>query len=153
MGHVHNVRTALGAVLTYDYVPQEKRVAPTEHVCILARDTAGRTARRESATRYGLSHGRLCRSIAKALESRQNHWLLEIVEDVIFPHPYGCSQMGDDQEGIPEGASDMQSAIPTREAFWCWDSDVRTQLYSRTHRLHRAYDEDRVKFPVPGCGG
>jgi altronate hydrolase len=30
--HVHNVRTALGDVLTYDYVPQENDVAPTEHV-------------------------------------------------------------------------------------------------------------------------
>ena len=32
MVHVHNVRTALGDVLTYDYVPQENDVAPTEHV-------------------------------------------------------------------------------------------------------------------------
>ena len=30
--HVHNVRTALGDELTYDYVPQENDVAPTEHV-------------------------------------------------------------------------------------------------------------------------
>ena len=29
--HVHNVKTALGDVLTYDYNPRENDVAPTEH--------------------------------------------------------------------------------------------------------------------------
>ena len=47
-------------------------------------------------------------SIAKALESRARELVKGSVEDVIaFPHPYGCSQMGDDQENTRKVLADM----------------------------------------------
>ena len=47
-------------------------------------------------------------SIAKALEARARDLVKGTVEDIIaFPHPYGCSQMGDDQENTRKVLADM----------------------------------------------
>ena len=105
--HVHNVRTALGDVLTYDYVPQENDVAPTEHVYFEGyRRPDGKAGIRNEI--WIIPTVGCVNSIAKALENQAKSLAVGNVEDVIaFPHPYGCSQMGDDQENTRKVLADM----------------------------------------------
>ena len=126
--HVHNVRTALGEVLTYDYAPRKNDVAPTEHVYFEG---------------YRRPDGN---SIAKALESQAKSLAVGNVEDVIaFPHPYGCSQMGDDQENTRKVLADMirhpNAGGVLVLGLGCENSNIPVLM-----DYIGEYDEDRVKF-------
>ena len=98
--HVHNVKTALGDVLTYNYEPEgHQDVTPSEHAYFQGyRRTNGKVGVRNEI--WIIPTVGCVNSIAKALESEAKKSLVNgTVEDVIaFDHPYGCSQMGDDQE-------------------------------------------------------
>lgn len=96
--HVHNVKTALGDLLTYEYHPAGKDVEPTEHAYFNGfRRSDGKAGIRNEV--WIIPTVGCVNSIAKALEAEGKKLLKGTVEDVIaFPHPYGCSQMGDDQE-------------------------------------------------------
>ena len=105
--HVHNVKTALGDVLTYEYEPTGKDVEPTEHACFEGyRRTDGKAGIRNEI--WIIPTVGCVNSIAKALEAEAKRLAVGNVEDVIaFPHPYGCSQMGDDQENTRKLLADM----------------------------------------------
>ncbi len=134
--HVHNVRTALGDVLTYDYVPQENDVAPTEHVYFEGyRRPDGKAGIRNEI--WIIPTVGCVNSIAKAVGN---------VEDVIaFPHPYGCSQMGDDQENTRKVLADMihhpNAGGVLVLGLGCENSNIPVLM-----DYIGAYDEDRVKF-------
>ena len=55
--------------------------------------------------------------------------MLGNVEDIVaFAHPYGCSQMGEDQENTRKVLA-TSSIIPTRAVCWFWDWAVKTAIY------------------------
>ena len=105
--HVHNVKTALGDVLTYDYIPDGRDVEPTDHVFFDGyRRADGKVGIRNEI--WIIPTVGCVNSIAKALEAQAGKLAGGTVEDVIaFPHPYGCSQMGDDQENTRKVLADM----------------------------------------------
>ena len=143
--HVHNVRTALGDVLTYDYVPQENDVAPTEHVYFEGyRRPDGKAGIRNEI--WIIPTVGCVNSIAKALENQAKSLAVGNVEDVIaFPHPYGCSQMGDDQENTRKVLADMihhpNAGGVLVLGLGCENSNIPVLM-----DYIGAYDEDRVKF-------
>ncbi len=107
--HVHNMKTSLSGVLTYQYQPG-----------VLQNDTGkgtgGTSADKEDRTTYPgyrRSDGRIgvrndvwiiptvgCVNgvVSKLAQSAQNAIHGNVSGVHAFPHPYGCSQMGDDQE-------------------------------------------------------
>lgn len=105
--HVHNVKTGLGDVLSYTYEPANMDVEPTEHAYFQGyRRADGKVGVRNEI--WIIPTVGCVNSIAKALEARARDLMKGTVEDIIaFPHPYGCSQMGDDQENTRKVLADM----------------------------------------------
>ena len=143
--HVHNVRTALGDVLTYDYTPDGTDVRPTEHVYFDGyRRSDGKAGIRNEI--WIIPTVGCVNSIAKALESRARELVKGSVEDVIaFPHPYGCSQMGDDQENTRKVLADMihhpNAGGVLVLGLGCENSNIPLLM-----DYIGDYDKDRVKF-------
>ena len=85
-------------------------------------------------------------SIAKALETAAKKFVGGNVEDVIaFQHPYGCSQMGDDQENTRKVLADMihhpNAGGVLVLGLGCENSNIPVLM-----DYIGAYDEQRVKF-------
>ena len=105
--HTHNVRTDLSDTLTYTYTPTHP------HLGKRAPDTFPGFPREDS--RAGVRNEiwiiptvGCVNDIASALARRAQKFLHGSVEDVIaFRHPYGCSQMGDDQENTRRLLADL----------------------------------------------
>lgn len=144
--HVHNVKTALGDVLTYDYEPEgHQDVEPTEHTYFEGyRRTDGKAGIRNEI--WIIPTVGCVNSIAKALETAAKKFVGGNVEDVIaFQHPYGCSQMGDDQENTRKVLADMihhpNAGGVLVLGLGCENSNIPVLMdYIGT------YDEQRVKF-------
>ena len=105
--HIHNLKTGLGDLLTYTYNHQTADVAPTEHAYFKGyRRADGKVGVRNEI--WIIPTVGCVNSIATALERQAKKLAVGNVEDVIaFPHPYGCSQMGDDQENTRHILADM----------------------------------------------
>lgn len=143
--HVHNVKTALGEVLTYDYTPGSQDVEPTEHVFFQGYQRADGCVGIRNEIWIIPTVG-CVNSIAKVLESRAKKLVKGTVEDVVaFPHPYGCSQMGDDQENTRKVLADMirhpNAGGVLVLGLGCENSNISVLM-----DYIGDYDKDRVKF-------
>ena len=125
--HVHNVKTALGDVLTYDYEPEgHQDVEPTEHTYF--------EGYRRTDGKAGI---------------RNEIWIIPTVgcvnSMIAFQHPYGCSQMGDDQENTRKVLADMihhpNAGGVLVLGLGCENSNIPVLM-----DYIGAYDEQRVKF-------
>lgn len=96
--HTHNLQTALGDLLDYSYEPVETKENVTPDVTFMGymRKDGKAGVRNEI---WIIPTVGCVNNVAQALAKEANKRLHGTVEEVIaFPHPYGCSQMGDDQE-------------------------------------------------------
>lgn len=144
--HVHNVKTALGDVLSYEYKPEEsKDVEPSGHVYFDGyRRADGKVGIRNEI--WIVPTVGCVNSIAKALETAAKKFVGGNVEDIIaFQHPYGCSQMGDDQENTRKVLADMihhpNAAGVLVLGLGCENSNIPVLM-----DYIGEYDEQRVKF-------
>lgn len=143
--HVHNVKTALGDVVTYNYTPEGRDVEPGEHAFFDGyRRTDGKVGIRNEI--WIIPTVGCVNSIAKALEAEAKGLAKGNVEDVIaFPHPYGCSQMGDDQENTRKVLADMihhpNAGGVLVLGLGCENSNIPVLM-----DYIGDYDKDRVKF-------
>ncbi|MGN0387059.1 MAG: UxaA family hydrolase [Lachnospiraceae bacterium] len=112
--HTHNVKTALGEILDYTYEPVDTQVAPTEDRTFMGYKRPDGTVGVRNEIWIIPTVG-CVNNVAQAIAKISNKKLSEMdketkecVEEVIaFPHPYGCSQMGDDQENTRKILSDL----------------------------------------------
>ena len=96
--HTHNVKTALGDLLDYTYKPVTVEEKTTEDVTFLGfhRPDSKVGVRNEI---WVIPTVGCVNNVATAIAREASTFAKGSVEEVIaFPHPYGCSQMGDDQE-------------------------------------------------------
>ncbi len=105
--HVHNLKTALGDLLTYEYEPVGGTLEEGQRAAFQGfRRTDGRAGVRNEI--WIIPTVGCVNSIAKALEKDAQRLIGGSLEEVVaFPHPYGCSQMGDDQEHTRTVLADM----------------------------------------------
>lgn len=105
--HVHNVNTALGDLLTYTYEPVCAEEKETEHVFFEGfRRKDGKAGVRNEL--WIVPTVGCVNSIARAIEKEAQKFVGGSIDAVAaFPHPYGCSQMGDDQENTRKILADM----------------------------------------------
>ena len=105
--HTHNIKTALGDLLEYKYMPKVKEIKETEHKTFLGfKRKNGKVGVRNEI--WIIPTVGCVNNVAQAIERRAKALLRGSVEDVIaFVHPYGCSQMGDDQENTRKILADM----------------------------------------------
>ncbi|MBS6645471.1 MAG: altronate dehydratase [Clostridiaceae bacterium] len=143
--HVHNLKTALGDLLEYSYQPQPSALKETEHVCFDGfRRADGKVGVRNEI--WIIPTVGCVNSIAQELERQAKKFVKGTVEDVIsFPHPYGCSQMGDDQENTRKVLADMinhpNAAGVLVLGLGCENSNIPILM-----DYIGEYDEQRVKF-------
>ncbi len=98
--HTKNMRTGLGDILAYSYHPDDshKKAEITDKKYFLGyRRKDGKAGIRNQI--WIIPTVGCVNSIAEALERKAASLSGGGVEGIIaFPHPYGCSQLGDDQE-------------------------------------------------------
>jgi len=96
--HTHNVKTGLGDVLDYAYEPDNAPLVPTDDALFQGfRREDGRAAVRNEI--WIIPTVGCVNDVARAIERLSQKFITGTVDGVYaFPHPYGCSQMGDDQE-------------------------------------------------------
>ncbi len=145
--HTHNIKTALGDLLDYTYepacVPQEEK---------------------EEATFWGFERkdGKVgvrneiwiiptvgcVNNVATAIAREAKAYVEGNVEDVIaFPHPYGCSQMGDDQEHTRTILADLINH-PNAGGVLVLGLGCENSNIDELKRYIGEYDPERVRFLV-----
>lgn len=94
--HVHNVKTDLSEKSDYRYVPNFKPLQPLEPAQFQGyRRADGRAAIRNEL--WVIPTVGCVNSVAQRLVRENQHLVTGSVEGLYtFPHPFGCSQMGDD---------------------------------------------------------
>ena len=105
--HTHNIKTALGDLLEYKYIPKVKEIKETAHETFLGfKRKNGKVGVRNEI--WIIPTVGCVNNVAQAIERRAKSLIKGSAEDVIaFVHPYGCSQMGDDQENTRNILADM----------------------------------------------
>ncbi len=145
--HVHNLRTALGEVLEYQYEPDYRPVEMQESAVFQGYKRAdGQTGIRNEI--WILPTVGCVNSVARAIETRarSEYALGTGVEDIIaFQHPYGCSQMGEDQENTRKVFADMihhpNAAGVLVLGLGCENSNIPVLM-----EYIGSYDAKRIKF-------
>jgi len=96
--HTHNLGTGLENIVDYTYQKKNSYLLATEEVFF--------RGFRRSNNRVGVRNEiwiiptvGCVNSVAKLIEKRAQIYKKGMIEEIVaFPHPYGCSQMGNDQE-------------------------------------------------------
>ena len=105
--HTHNMHTALGEQLAYTYTPQASGLPADEERFFQGyRRTDGKAAVRNEL--WIIPTVGCVNSIASRLEQLAQPLAAGTIDAVAaFPHPYGCSQMGEDQENTRKILADL----------------------------------------------
>lgn len=96
--HTHNMKTGLGDLLTYTYHKDAAELAPTEERFFHGyRRSNGQAGVRNEI--WIIPTVGCVNNVAEAIEKQAQIYKTGTIDDIAaFPHPYGCSQMGEDQE-------------------------------------------------------
>jgi len=143
--HTHNLKTALGELIEYSYNPIGKDVTPTQDAYFdgYMRENGKVGVRNEV---WIIPTVGCVNSIAKAIETTAKGIKPAGIEDVIaFPHPYGCSQMGDDQEYTRKILADLVNH-PNAGAVLVLGLGCENSNIEILKKYIGEYNDDRVKF-------
>ena len=123
--HTHNMKTGLGDLLTYTYQKEaitEQKLPERYFQGYRRKD--GRAAVRNEV--WIIPTVGCVNNVAQAIEKSAQHDIADNVDGVIaFTHPYGCSQMGDDQEHTRQILADLINH-PTQPRFLSSGLAVKT---------------------------
>ena len=145
--HTHNVKTALGDLLEYTYEPVEVQETKTEDVTFMGFNRPdGKVGVRNEI--WVIPTVGCVNNVATAIAKQANAFVKGSVSEVIaFPHPYGCSQMGDDQEHTRKILADLinhpNAGGVLVLGLGCENSNIEV-----LKPYIGEYDENRVKFLV-----
>lgn len=145
--HTHNIKTALGDLLSYTYEPvgaKENETEDRSFMGFLRKD--GKAGVRNEI--WIVPTVGCVNNIATAMAKAANAKVKGSVEEVIaFPHPYGCSQMGDDQEHTRTILADLISH-PNAGGVLVLGLGCENSNIDVLKDYIGEYDSDRVKFLV-----
>ncbi|QBE97463.1 Altronate dehydratase [Blautia producta] len=96
--HTHNMKTGLGELLTYTYHKKASELPPTKERFFNGyRRSNGQVGVRNEI--WIIPTVGCVNNVASAIEKQAQIYKTGTIDHIAaFPHPYGCSQMGDDQE-------------------------------------------------------
>ena len=145
--HVHNMKTSLGDILSYTYNREETHLEPTaERFFQGFRRPDGKVGVRNEL--WIIPTVGCVNNVATAME-KQAQYLVKGTIDTIaaFPHPYGCSQMGDDQEHTRQILADLINH-PNAGGVLVLGLGCENSNIGELKKYIGSYDENRVKFLV-----
>ena len=145
--HTHNVKTGLGDLLTYTYEPTEPKKLPAREAYFEGFERSDGTVGVRNEIWIIPTVG-CVNNVAGAIAKQANAYVKGSVEEVIaVPHPYGCSQMGDDQEHTRTILADLihhpNAGGVLVLGLGCENSNIDV-----LKEYIGEYDADRVKFLV-----
>ena len=145
--HVHNLKTALGDLLEYTYEPvstEESRTDDTSFMGFVRPD--GKVGVRNEI--WVIPTVGCVNNVATAIAKQANAFVKGSVDEVIaYPHPYGCSQMGDDQENSRKILADLINH-PNAGGVLVLGLGCENSGIDVLKSYIGDYDENRVKFIV-----
>lgn len=145
--HTHNIQTGLGQMLDYTYEPVacEEQISPETAFRGFNRPDGKVGVRNEI---WIIPTVGCVNNVATAIAKEASGFVKGSVEEVIaFPHPYGCSQMGDDQEYTRTILADL-IAHPNAGGVLVLGLGCENSNIDILKEYIGAYDPKRVKFLV-----
>lgn len=145
--HVHNMKTALGDLLTYTYEKQDTALSLTEERFFNGyKRPDGKTGVRNEI--WIIPTVGCVNNVAAAIERQAQSLIKGSIEAIAaFPHPYGCSQMGDDQENTRRILADLITH-PNAGGVLVLGLGCENSNIDVLKNYIGNYDEKRVKFLV-----
>lgn len=145
--HTHNVKTALGDLLEYTYDPTPVEEVKTDDATFMGFNRPdGKVGVRNEI--WVIPTVGCVNNVATAIAKKSNAFVKGSVEEVIaFPHPYGCSQMGDDQENTRKILADLINH-PNAGGVLVLGLGCENSNIDVLKPYIGDYDENRVKFLV-----
>ena len=145
--HTHNVKTGLGDLLEYTYHKVPTDIPETEKAYFMGyRRPDGKVGIRNEI--WIIPTVGCVNNVATAIERRAKALVGGSLEDVAaFPHPYGCSQMGDDQEHTRQILADLVNH-PNAGGVLVLGLGCENSNITELKKYIGEYDEKRVRFLV-----
>lgn len=145
--HTHNIKTNLGELLSYSYDKLECNIAPTKERFFQGyRRPNGKVGVRNEI--WIIPTVGCVNNIATKIEKLSQQFKVEHIDDIVaFPHPYGCSQMGDDQEHTRTILADLINH-PNAGGVLVLGLGCENSNITELKKYIGEYDENRVKFLV-----
>lgn len=145
--HVHNVKTGLGDLLAYTYDKQDTTLESTEDVFFQGyRRPDGKVGVRNEI--WIIPTVGCVNNVAEKIESLAQKFVGGTVEEVVsFTHPYGCSQMGEDQDNTRQILADLVNH-PNAGGVLVLGLGCENSNIDELKKHIGEYDPKRVKFLV-----
>ena len=159
--HVHNLKTGLGDLLEYNYepvfgepdtitldewFPNKELLDELPSTFMGFKRANGKVGVRNEI--WVIPTVGCVSNVATAIAKQANTLLKGTVDEVIaFPHPYGCSQMGDDQENTRKIIADLINH-PNAGGVLALGLGCENSGIDVLKPYIGDYDENRVKFLV-----
>ena len=145
--HVHNIKTGLGDLLNYTYDKKVTPISPTEERFFDGyRRPNGKVGVRNEI--WIIPTVGCVNNIATTIERQAQKFKTGTIDDIAaFPHPYGCSQMGDDQEHTRSILADLINH-PNAGGVLVLGLGCENSNIDVLKEYIGEYDPDRVKFLV-----
>lgn len=145
--HTHNMKTGLGDLLSYTYQPSAAPLAQTDPCYFQGyRRKDGSVGVRNEI--WIIPTVGCVNNIATTIERHAQIYLKGSIDAIAaFPHPYGCSQMGDDQEHTRQILADLINH-PNAGGVLVLGLGCENSNIDELKKYIGPYDENRVKFLV-----
>lgn len=145
--HIHNVKTGLGEVLEYQFEQQKASLEKAEKAFFEGyRRSDGKVGVRNEI--WIIPTVGCVNNVAQMIEKRAKKYAGGTIEDICaFPHPYGCSQMGDDQDNTRTILADLIKH-PNAGGVLVLGLGCENSNIQELKKFIGEYDEKRVKFLV-----
>ena len=145
--HTHNLKTGLGDLLEYTYEPTPVEQVTTDDITFMGFNRPdGKVGVRNEI--WVIPTVGCVNNVATAIAKQANAFLKGSVDEVIaYPHPYGCSQMGDDQENSRKILADLINH-PNAGGVLVLGLGCENSSIDILKPYIGDYDEKRVKFIV-----
>lgn len=144
--HTHNLKTMLGSVLDYSYQKEDTHPLPVLEDRFFQgyRRSNGKVGVRNEI--WIVPTVGCVNNVASAIAARADSHKPKGIDGIAaFPHPYGCSQMGDDQEHTRQILADLVNH-PNAGGVLVLGLGCENSNISELKKYIGDYDENRVKF-------
>ena len=145
--HTHNLKTGLGEIISYTYQPEGSPLTEKAECFFLGyRQADGKVGVRNEI--WIIPTVGCLNSVVSTIERQAQSMIRGSIDSIAaFPHPYGCSQMGDDQENTKTILADLINH-PNAGGVLVLGLGCENSNIEELKKSIGAYDERRVKFLV-----
>ena len=145
--HTHNIKTSLGDIIEYKYEPVtvEEKPKHEDYFEGFLRDDGRAGVRNEI---WIMPTVGCVNSIVKKIEKEAQKYVTGSIDGIVaFNHPYGCSQMGDDQENTRQILANLIKH-PNAGAVLVVSLGCENSNIDEIKKHMGEYDEKHIKFMI-----